>query len=74
MIPHLESLEVSHRKLKIDLLGFLGLILGIWSFGVVRTLKVHQSLWSEPSNVDPSLSLEFGNQISYFALFGLVDG
>ena len=42
--PHLESLEVSHRKLKIDLLGFLGLVLGIWSFGDVRTLKVHESL------------------------------
>lgn len=63
LIPHLESLEVSHRKLKIDLLGFLGLILGIWSFGGVRTLKVHESLWYDPSYVDPNLSLEFVNQI-----------
>ena len=70
----MESSEVSHRKLKIDLLGFLGLILGIWSFGGVRTLKVHESLWYEPSDVDPSLILEFGSQISHFALFGLVEG
>ena len=74
MIPHLESLEVSHRKLKIDLLGFLGLILGIWSFGGVRTLKVHESLWYEPSDVDPIPSLEFGNHISHIALFGIVEG
>ena len=74
MIPHLESLEVSHRKLKIDLIGFLRLILGIWSFGGVRTLKVHESLWYEPSDVDPSLSLKFGNQIPHFSLFGIVEG
>ena len=74
LIPHLESLEVSHRKLKIDVLGFLGLILRIRSFLGVRTLKVHESLWYEPSDVDPSLSLEFENQISHFSLFGLVEG
>ena len=74
LIPHLESLEVSHRKLKIDLLGFLGLILGIWSFGGVRALKVKEYMWYKPSDVDPSLSLEFGNQISHFFLFGLVEG
>ena len=74
LIPHLKILEVSHRKLKIDLLGFQGLILGIWSFGGVRIIKVHESLWYEPSDVDPSLSLDFGNQISHFSLIGLVEG
>ena len=55
----MESLEVFQRKLKIDLLGFLGMILGNRSFGSVRALKVHESQWYKPSDADPSLSLEF---------------
>ena len=74
MILPLESLEVRHRKLKIDLLGFLGLILGNWSFGGDRTLKMHKSLCYKPIDVDPSLILEFGNQILHFTLIGLVEG
>ena len=70
----MRSLGVSHRKLKIDLLGFLGLNLRNWSLGGDRTLKVHEYLWYKPSYDDPSLSLEFGNLISHFSLFGLVAG
>ena len=39
----LESLEVCQGKLKFDLLGFLGLILGNGPFEGVGALKVHES-------------------------------